>query len=350
MTILIAAIVSGMIVLIGFYTVLMILRCFNDWKERTQSQKRAQWNVLLPLYLSGEWDFETTITAISSKDLPFFSDVVEHYFETIKGEEAERLIQLIRRIGLADYHVRRLQKGTPFNQLRSAFFLGLIHESKALPVLSKKLSHPDPLFRLATARSIARLDTSKEYLYALMMTLIPTRIGRDLIADVLLTYGKDIGKPLGWFLQKEGVNVETVFLVDILVSLRYLPILPFILDVLPRIQEESVLLSLIRAVGELGNMKHRPAILSFLEHPSPHIRQACVQTIGKIGDATLLPLLRTRILTDADDIVAISAGKEMAAFSLGEVFMHHLTQTDNERLKRIAAQILFEKEAFHREE
>ncbi|MEB3229625.1 MAG: HEAT repeat domain-containing protein [Leptolyngbyaceae bacterium] len=77
-------------------------------------------------------------------------------------------------------------------------------------------------------------------------------------------------------------------------------------------ERETVHLGLIELFGEIGE-EATPVLCQFVESdPRVRVRQACVQTLGRLGDPDAIPILVQALLIDPDPLIQSSAAGALA--------------------------------------
>jgi len=103
------------------------------------------WENLLLRYLSGEVSSQEIGQAVRSRHFDLFSEFMEKYLETLRGEDFESLTSLLKKMGLPGYNLRRLTSRRKWHKLYAVFFLGLMRDKEAISELQKGLQDKDYL-------------------------------------------------------------------------------------------------------------------------------------------------------------------------------------------------------------
>src|SRR5262245_49785766 len=107
---------------------------------------------------------------------------------SVKGEAATRVAEVFAASGLVEVAHRELDARNSLTRIRAADALGALRVRDAKPWLIARLSHHDPLLRLACARALAELGAVDE-LPEIMAALEEVGTDPGDVAEVMLAFG-----------------------------------------------------------------------------------------------------------------------------------------------------------------
>ncbi len=153
------------LLLTTFALLLYVIFLKITFRLRQKSKKRQFeiWQNLILEYLSGEVSSKKIAKEVGIKDFSLFSEFMEKYLETLKGEDFQNLTHLLKEMGLFDYNLKRLGSRKRWHRVYAAFFLGLLRDKEAVPALQKGLKDKDYLMSFASASGLAK-SGQKEHL------------------------------------------------------------------------------------------------------------------------------------------------------------------------------------------
>jgi len=117
------------------------LRIAFNANQRLRKGQFEVWENLILKYLSGEASEEELARAVRTKHFGLFSEFMEKYLETLRGEDFGKLTYLLKKIGLVGYNLKRLGSRKKWHKVYAAFFLGLMRDKEAVPGLQKGLKN-----------------------------------------------------------------------------------------------------------------------------------------------------------------------------------------------------------------
>ncbi len=238
--------------LIYLYGYLLVLRLINFYKKKQELKKRSQWNLVIPLYLASDYDMLRTSAQIKPGDYGLFTDYCIRLFESVKGSEHRKLVDLIRYLKLSDFHIKKIQHGNLGQRSLAAYFLGMIGETRAIPHLVNGLKEKDDFVRLAFARALARMPDGHRYVKQIIFYLTETDLSQDLVADAILNFGSHTGPALTKFLALADEITERIgFIIDLIAEVQYSPAREALTDLLIRTSDPAISLKVTRVLGEL---------------------------------------------------------------------------------------------------
>ncbi|GAJ06169.1 unnamed protein product, partial [marine sediment metagenome] len=102
----------------------ILLKITFGFRQKSKKRQFEIWQNLILEYLSGEVSSKKIAKEVRIKDFSLFSEFMEKYLETLKGEDFENLTHLLKEMGLFDYNLKRLGSRKRWHRVYAAFFLG----------------------------------------------------------------------------------------------------------------------------------------------------------------------------------------------------------------------------------
>jgi|GEM_PF-5013466 len=331
------------------YTIL--LRIAFNANQRSRRRQFKIWENLLLRYLSGEVSSQEIGEAVRSRHFDLFSEFMEKYLETLRGEDFESLTSLLKKMGLLGYNLRRLTSKRKWHKLYGAFFLGLMRDKEAIPGLQKGLQDKDYLMSFASATALAKIGEKKHLKDTLSLLTKREDLGPDRAAEVLLEFGRGICSELTPLLYKQDISAKWKYLiVDLLGYWQYLEYGPSLLKLLNASEDSEMRVRCIKALGEMSYIESAPALATVLDDENWLIRSEAAKTLGKIGASEYSDKM-VGLLGDKNWWVRYNAARALMSFGEeGEALLRKMTeQGEDSQVRRISTHVLSETELLGRE-
>ena len=341
------------LLLITLALLLYVILLKIAFRSRQKSKKRQFeiWENLVLEYLSGEVSSERIAKEVRTKHFSLFSEFMEKYLETLKGEDFQNLTHLLKEMGLFDYNLKRMGSRKRWHRVYAAFFLGLLRDKEAVPALQKGLKDRDYLMSFASASGLAK-SGQKEHLEETLSLLTQRKdLGPDKAAEVLLEFGNGICSELVSILNRGNIdNKWKCLIIDLLGYWHDLEAGPVLLKILRTSKDSEMRVRSIRSLGEMPYVEAAQALSNCLDGDNDLIRAEAARTLGRIG-ASQYSGKMARFLGDRNWSVRYNTAQALASF--GEEGMALLRkmaeEADNSDVRGISAHVLSETELLGRE-
>jgi len=327
------------------------LRIAFNISQKLRKRQFERWESLTLKYLSGEVSNKEIGKAVKTKYFGLFAEFMEKYLETLKGEDFQNLTYLLKKMGLFDYNLKRLDSKKKWRRVYAAFFLGLMRDKEAVPGLQKGLKDKNYLMSFACATALAKIGEKQHLKETLSLLLKREDLGPDKAAEILLEFGNGICGELSLLLDKENIHTKWKYLIiDLLGYWQYLKSGPGLLKLLHASKDSEMRIRCIKALGEMPYIESAPALGAHLDDENWLIRSEAAKALGKIGASEYSDKM-VKSLSDKNWWVRYNAGRALASF--GEEGMALLKrmakQGKNSEVRRISTHILSEIELLGRE-
>ena len=339
-------VVITILLLITFALMLyvILLKIASGSRQRLKKRQFEIWENLVLKYLSGEVNSKKIAKEVRTKHFSLFSEFMEKYLETLKGEDFQSLTYLLKEMGLFDYNLKRLGSRKRWHRVYAAFFLGLMRDKEAVPALDKGVEEKDSLVSFVSAIALAKMG-EKRYLKETLLILTrrkDLRAGRA--AEVLLEFGSGACAELGLLLGKESVTRQWKYLIiDLLGYWQHLEAGPMLLELLQVSDDRQMKMRCIKALGQISYIDSASTLASYLDDEDYLARLEAVKALGRIGIWDYSAKM-ARCLSDENWHVRYHTAQAFAAIGKEGVALLEETarQQTSSDAQRIASHVLSE--------
>lgn len=193
--------------------------------------------------------------------------------------------------------------------------LGMIADPKAVDVLGKNLSNPDPMIVVEAALALGGINDSR--VNVLLIKALPSSddYGCQAIINVLAKRRAEAALPTLITLIKSQTAPRRCRLasVEAVGRIQNSPTEPILFDILVGDYELDFKAKAIKALGDLHSKGAYSLILNYLNHSDSRLREAAVAALAGIGDKRAVPYLQGKL---NDDNPAV---RDLAFFALSQL-------------------------------
>lgn len=275
-----------MLLVLTFALVLYVisLRIVFNTGQKLKKKQFEIWENLTLKYLSGKVSSKKISKEVRIKHFSLFSEFMEKYLETLKGEDFQSLTHLLKEMGLFDYNLKRLGSRKRWHRVYAAFFLGLMRDREAVPALGKGVKDKDSLISFASATALAKIGEKGHLKETLLILTRRKDLRPDRAAGVLLEFGSGACAELGLLLGNESVTRQWKYLIiDLLGYWRHLEAGPVLLELLQASDDRQMKMRCIKALGEMSYLDSASILASYLGDEDYLARSEAVKALGRIG-------------------------------------------------------------------
>jgi hypothetical protein len=234
---------------------------------------------------------------LTPADRRLLVQVYDELYPKIRGEYAERLVSLMRILGIVDQCLAALKDSDWLARTQAARMLGMFRDPNVTLALYRAVEDPVPMVRIEAARSLARLGEVRSVL-DLLRQIAP---GDDLpsvpVMELFRSMGRKAVPSLVAVLQEPEAGIAAKLVaVD---ALGHIGDLSAVEALLPLGDHPSLnfRLAVTEAFGRLGDPRALAAVLLCMTDPAWEIRAQAARAAGRIGSPSVAPMLG-RLLTD----------------------------------------------------
>lgn len=335
-----------MLLVLTFVLVLYVisLRIAFNTGQKLRKKQFEIWENLILEYLSEDASSEKIGKVVKTKYFGLFSEFMEKYLETLKGEDFESLTHLLKEMGLFDYNLKRLGSGKRWHRVYAAFFLGLMRDKEAIPALGKGVEDKDSLVSFVCATAFAKIGEKRHLKETLLILTRRKDLRPDRAAGVLLEFGSGACAELGLLLGNESVTRQWKYLIiDLLGYWQHLEAGPMLLELLQVSDDRQMKMRCIKALGEMSYLDSAFTLASYLDDQDYLARLEAVKALGRIGIWDYSAKM-TRCLSDENWHVRYHTAQALAAIGKEGVAVLEETarQQTSSDAQRIASHVLSE--------
>lgn len=210
---------------------------------------------------------------------PVFSERLIEALDIFDGAQRDHLVEIARRIGLADDLLKGLASKRVGRRLDAVTALSRIADIEHKAAIERALNDPSAEVRVQAAFALARIGSSDSVPKIIRRMNSEDLWAAQLMADALTEFGSSAVAAMAAdvLIDRPGIEGQA----------RYLP-------------------DLVRALGSIGDPTAEPALLHALGSDDPIIRLRAAEALGSSGTPTSVPKLM-RTLDDDDWRVRVKA-------------------------------------------
>ncbi|RXZ82079.1 hypothetical protein EBB07_12165 [Paenibacillaceae bacterium] len=231
------------------------------------------------------------------------NDMIENF----TGTPREKCMALCKRLGLVQYHLDRLKKGSHAVKIDAAYHLGCMRVQEAVPALLKLLqTHKLNSYLFVIARSIAKCARDEQDVKDMVQILLRHNKGfYDLLVDIIKEADINHGALFAKFIKREN----NAFIQIGLGGLKdYTE--PTVASAVYRLIDSTDSTIQYKAVEIYLKSVHfipRNVVQKLLRHPLDEVRVLTVQAIADLQMVTYIDVMRNALLDESKRVSDASA-------------------------------------------
>jgi HEAT repeat protein len=224
--------------------------------------------------------------------------------------ERARIRALIEETGAVELMLRGTRRWRPWRRALALRTLGWLGEERAVPVLLERLHDRSRYVREASVRALGRIGDRRALLPLEQLYLDPKRdVASGFVHEAVASFGEDASPVFRQGLQSadESIRVSSCFGVGSVLEVeRARPLLEGMLaDPSPAVRAAA-----LDVLGRIGGEQIPPALVTCSRDYQPSVRRAAATTLGSYNDSRAVGLLGT-VLLDPDRDTVIRAGESL---------------------------------------
>jgi HEAT repeat protein len=323
-------------------TGLIIHRARSNRRERRDAVRRKEVQQLaLRLIYHPQRLFEVE-KELRPQDRRLLLQVYEELLPKIRGEYADRLVNLMRTLGLMDECVRQLRDPSWWTRAQACRALGAFRDPNIVLALYRAIEDPALQVRIEAARSLARLGAVRSVVELVEQLMAGDELPSVPILDLFRSLGRRAVPELLGLLNGDVGVAARIVAADALGHIGDLTAVPALLHLYDH-PSEHVRLTALQALGRLSDPRALPAVLLAMTDPSWEVRGQAAAAAGRIGAVESVALLQ-RLLEDDHWWVRYYSAE--ALFRIGEegvAALRMVASGDHPNAAQMAAGLLHEK-------
>ncbi len=241
-----------------------------------------------------EWLLDCLVTLVpeqagdfieSKQDAKILVEVIEHLLRSLRGEERERLIAVLRSLGGLETCLERLRHGKDWQREAAAGSLRYLEGPGIREGLRQALDDPSPGVRCAAARALLHLDSAGSAQLLIDKLIVEAAVPPHAVRDVFRRLGPFYHDELIHALRSDLEDVKVVA-IDALGHSGELsvvePLLALLEQALAAPVAKEIAANTYRALGLLGDPRALPAVKQGLRSPAWELRCQAALCAGQI--------------------------------------------------------------------
>lgn len=276
---------------------LIAMRAWVNRRWRRETQRRQQLQKLAMELVQDPPKLLEVERKLKPADRRLLVQVYDQLYPRIRGEYAERLVSLMRILGLVEECLQELREKDWLARVQAARMLGMFRDPNVTLALYRAVEDPHAMVRIEAARSLARLGEVRSVL-DLVRQIAP---GDDLpsmpVLDLFRSLGRKAVPQLVALLGDTTTGLAAkIVAVDALGHIGDLGALDSLMQMYDH-PSMVVRLSVMEAFSRLGDPRSLPAVLLCMTDAVWEVRAQAAAAAGRIGSVDVLPLL-SQLLAD----------------------------------------------------
>jgi len=323
---------------------IFVIRLGSFLKTRRQEKFISKWQDHIFNYLYSTEDPQNLISKIPKSKYKYLFSYLRTFLFNLKGDDLNRLKQLITGTSLQEYFFNKLHKLSTKKKVEAIYFLRYINTEDSINLLAKQLHSPSELIFRTAVEGLAYLNASGKINLVLNIAKKRKSLNSDSILSMILKFDKSICPILTERLDKEKSNQILLIIITVLWHFKYAEALKKVMNILFYSGDKYLIIESLRYLGEVEDLDSINALRFFLGHSKPEIRVAAIEAVGKIGDSSLEDYIINKML-DPELEVKIAAAKAMYKCSNKTEFklLEYAKNRTNQIESIIAQRIIMEK-------
>jgi hypothetical protein len=320
---------------------LVLKRKYEDWRGAQRHERREELSRFilaglrspLPVVLKN-------LPELQPGDEAIIVRIVLDLLRVMRGNDRERLIQILRNWNLFPYLSRAARKGPRGKRIQAITLLGHFNDTESLVILMGHAGDTDIYVQLATLRCLAERGATK-YIGPIVNELQKARKTNALmLADVLGRFGDSAIPSLVRLLQSGAnadVRVAAIMALERIGSLSSIdPLLKILHDENAEVRAQAA-----STLGKLGDVRAGAALTHCLVDAGRNVRLQAAIALGSLSYHKALPYL-VKAMNDSEWWVRFRAAQALyKAGNNGIAMLKSLSRTETEA-GMLAAQVLGE--------
>ncbi|MFC5405376.1 hypothetical protein [Cohnella soli] len=231
------------------------------------------------------------------------NDMIENF----TGTPRQRCMELCEQLGLVQYHLNRLKKGSYTGKIDAAYHLGCMRVQEAVPDLLKLLrTHKLNSSLFVIARSIAKCARDERDVKEMVQILLSHNKGfYDLLVDMIKEADIDHGALFAEFIQRESNDFIHIGLCGLKDYTE-----PTVASAVYRLIDSSDTTIQHKAVEIYLKSVHflpRNVVQKLQQHPLDEVRVQIVQAISDLKLVTYIHVMKDALLDESKRVSVASA-------------------------------------------
>jgi hypothetical protein len=326
----------------------LYIRMKNSFRDAYIKIKQNEWEKIILNYLDDNNPGKNTLYnyRIKFKDWIIFAEFVENYLLDLKGEDYEKIITFLWKIGFYNNLMKAIKKSDKWEKSYSAYFLGLMKYQKAEMELIKMALDKSPLVSISSLGALNRIGSTFNIYNFIKDMAANESLNAANISEMIASHGTKINPLLIDLLKDASIPPKAKRkIIDIIVSRGVIESIDTIISLAERSEDTELIIGCIKAMSEFGSENAIPFLLGQLSSQNWVIRSQTVKALGNTGVSDVIPSLKNKLINDNNFFVKLYSAQAIMQF--GESGMNELKSilytTQDETVKKILNYVVFER-------
>lgn len=322
---------------------LIVRRVDSTWRDRKNAKARSELTTLILGYLDGSVPLDGVRDAARGKSIELMTDIVGDLLQLIRGGDRERLIELLRGLGVVELHLAGLRQRNPHARIAAITGLSSFKGTRVISEIRARLDDSDPDVRLAAAQALSEMHAVGSVRVLVDKLQIGTRERSRMLYNVFRNLVPEETWQLIRLLDDDVPDFAKALALDALGKGGDYGAIDAVARIVNH-DSEDLRAEALFALAELSHPYIHSKVMPALTDPSWPVRTAAAFCAGRIGLTESMPLLE-RLLDDEMWWVRLRAAE--ALYNLGDPGIRALRDVSRKvsRASRTAQIVLAEKEA-----
>jgi HEAT repeat protein len=260
---------------------LVVRRVVTDRRQRRNKAHRDQMLSRLLDHLAAAEPQDAAGLAANARDARVLNEVIEHLLRSVRGEERQRLIEVVRSLGGVDEKLERLRHGKHWERVGAATALRHFNQPAVIMALDKALDDPESEVRAAAARALYDLDAVESAWLLIQKLVIEGSLRPHAVRDIFRRLARRFCDDLITVLQTD-YEAARIVAIDALAQSGELRVVDPLLRLISEGSKE-ITINVFRALSLLGDPRALPAVMKGLRDPAWEVRCQAAICAGRIG-------------------------------------------------------------------
>lgn len=268
--------------------------------EKTYQNKHYP---LILEYLGGEITEEEIEDTFRGEGVEFsvFEDIIFEMLESLEGEDADKLRQLLFLTPIFNYHFNQLNVSDDVERIKACNYFSYVRlvNYKVIQKLVAFLSSDNKMLVFSAASALMASDKVEIREKALSVVARKAHYSRMALLEMVYNFNnkeeqmEEEARVLQRLINDDEVSPKSAaVLIEGTSELGYQQLLPFLLSKLKSTQSRwrhpDILKALIKAQGTYYNSEAFPLIKKYIPHTNPEVRKAVAHALARFGDEASL--------------------------------------------------------------
>ena len=323
---------------------LVVRRLVLVRRQQRDSKIRGELTPLILRYLDGGIAFDTLRDYMHGQESVLMSELVADLLDSVRGDDRERLLELLRRLEIIEVHFSALQDPTATRRAAAILGLSLFDDPPVLDRIHDLLDDPDPDVRLLAAQALSKHRAIGPVRVLVDKLQIGTVHNSRALRTIFRNLTREHTDELIELLDGDVSALAKVLAIDALGRSGNFAVIDAI-NAMIADESEDIRVATLRALADLGHPQALCTVARALDDERAPVRATAATCAWRIGLTDTIPLLVDRL---DDDSWWVRLRAAEALYMLGETGIKRLRDnaTMSSRAARVAGLVLAEKESW----